>query len=333
MTASYLPFEEPIRRLEKQIEEIENNPAARGKDFLSVARLKADCDNLKREIFSKLSAWERVQLARHPERPQTSDYIDLILDDFLELHGDRHFRDDRAIITGLARLGGKPILLVGQQKGKSTREKIKCNFGCAHPEGYRKALQKMKLAEKFHIPVVSLIDTPGAYPGVGAEERGQAMSIAVNLRDMSRLQVPIVCVVIGEGGSGGALGVGVGDRLLVMEHAYYSVISPEGCAAILWKSGDNAPEAAEALKITSENLKQLGVADEIIPEALGGAHRDYRTAASNLKEAILRHLGELEGLSVKELLQQRYERLRKIGVFSEEVHEAMAAPGQAKSES
>jgi len=319
-----ISFEEPIRRLEKQIEAIENTPSARGKDLSTIERLKAACDNLKREIFSKLSPWERVQVARHPERPQTSDYIELMLDEFVELHGDRLFGDDRAIITGLARIGGKRILLVGQQKGKSTREKIACNFGCAHPEGYRKALLKMKLAEKFRIPVVTLIDTPGAYPGIGAEERGQAMSIAVNLQEMARLKVPIICVVIGEGGSGGALGIGVGDRLLIMEHAYYSVISPEGCAAILWKSGENAPQAAAALKMTASDLKELGIVDEVIPEPLGGAHRDYQQTASSVKEAILKHLGALEKISVGELLEQRYQRLRRIGAFSEGAAESIS---------
>lgn len=306
-----LDFEKPILELERRIAELSE---AKGRKNLKTLKiLKKDLENLKREVFGNLTAWEQVQVARHPDRPQTSDYIELMMDDFVELHGDRTFSDDRAMVTGLGRIDGRRIMLVGHQKGKTTREKVACYFGCAHPEGYRKALVKMQLAEKFHVPIVTFIDTPGAYPGIGAEERGQAQIIAKNLMEMAHLKTPIVCIVIGEGGSGGALGIGVGDKMAIMEHAYYSVISPEGCAAILWRSGEHAPEAAEALKLTAPDLIKLGVADDIIPEPLGGAHRDPKKAAQALKKQIVKYLKELCKLPVDELLEARYRRVRSIG--------------------
>jgi acetyl-CoA carboxylase carboxyl transferase subunit alpha len=306
-----LDFEKPILELENRIKTLESS--GKRQDLAAIKELKKDCERLKQEIFSDLSAWETVQVARHPDRPQTSDYIELMTEDFVELHGDRVFSDDRAIVTGFARLDGQKIALIGHQKGKTTKEKVSCYFGCAHPEGYRKALRIMRLATKFGIPVVTLIDTPGAYPGIGAEERGQAQIIAVNLMEMARLRTPTVNIVIGEGGSGGALGIGVGDRLAILQHAYYSVISPEGCAAILWKNGENAPEAAEALRLTAKSLLELGIADDVIPEPLGGAHRDPKKAAALVKKQILKYLSQLRKLSIEELLEKRYQKLRSIG--------------------
>ncbi|HUW58403.1 MAG TPA: acetyl-CoA carboxylase carboxyltransferase subunit alpha [Planctomycetota bacterium] len=320
-----LDFERPILELEARIQTLESG--GKRKDLAAIKALKKDCERLKQEIFSNLSAWETVQVARHPDRPQTSDYIELMTEDFVELHGDRTFSDDHAIVTGFARLGGEKIALIGHQKGKSTKEKVNCYFGCAHPEGYRKALRIMRLAEKFGAPVVTLIDTPGAYPGIGAEERGQAQIIAVNLMEMARLKTPIINVVIAEGGSGGALGIGVGDRLAILQHAYYSVISPEGCAAILWKSGENAAEAAEALRLTAQSLLELGIADDIIPEPLGGAHRDPRKTADSVKKQILKYLPKLMKLPVDKLLDKRYEKLRSVGqvLEGEEADRAVAA--------
>ncbi|HUU43777.1 MAG TPA: acetyl-CoA carboxylase carboxyltransferase subunit alpha [Planctomycetota bacterium] len=306
-----LEFERPIIELETRIQALESKGTR--KDLAIIKSLKKNLEELKEEIFSHLSAWETVQVARHPDRPQTSDYIELMTEDFVELHGDRFFSDDRAIVTGFCRMDGRKVALIGHQKGKSTKEKVSCYFGCAHPEGYRKALRIMNLAAKFGIPVVTLIDTPGAYPGIGAEERGQAQVIALNLMEMARLRTPIINVVIGEGGSGGALGIGVGDRLCILEHAYYSVISPEGCAAILWKTGEKAPEAAEALKVTAPFLVQLGIAEDIIPEPLGGAHRDPAAAAQGVKDHVLRYLDELAHLSIDEVLDARYAKLRRIG--------------------
>ena len=317
MSHQVLSFEQPIIELEKKIKEIEDNTDTKKRDLSTIIKLKQDCENLTREIFSKLTPWEKVLVARHPLRPQVTDYIEHFVADFYELHGDRKFHDDLAIVTGLGRIDGKTVMIIGQNKGKTTRQKVACFFGCAHPEGYRKALLKMKLAEKFNIPVITFIDTPGAYPGVGAEERGQAEAIAENLLEMSRLRVPVISIVIGEGGSGGALGIGVCDRLLIMEHAYYSVISPEGCAAILWKSGENASEAAAALKMTAKDLLELGIVDEIVQEPLGGAHRNYAEAAEYVKQALLANLAELKKLAPEDLLEQRYRRLRKIDFFKE----------------
>jgi acetyl-CoA carboxylase carboxyl transferase subunit alpha len=270
------------------------------------------------KIYSSLGSWDRVKLARHPLRPLTSDYIDLIFENFMELHGDRVFADDRAIVTGFATLGGRKVFLVGHRKGRTTEARMACNWGCAHPEGYRKALQKMKLAEKFNLPVITIINTPGAYPGIGAEERGQAGAIAKNILEMSRLRVPIISVVIGEGGSGGALGIGVCDILLMLEYSYYSVISPEGCAAILWKNGEMAPQAAEALKLTAKDLYKLKLVDEIVKEPLGGAHRDPPKMAFVLRDRILKHLKNLEKLGIDELLELRYKKYRQIGNLTPE---------------
>lgn len=314
-----LDFESPITELEKKIEELRTFAQSTEVDLSGqIDTLIARCNEKKRAIFSKLTAWQRVQLARHPQRPLASDYIQLMVQDFIELYGDRAFRDDPSIVTGLGIIGDQKVLVVGQRKGKDTTEKIACHFGSPHPEGYNKAMLKMRLAEKFGLPVVTLIDTPGAYPGVGAEERGQAFVIARNLMEMAALRVPVVCVVIGEGGSGGALGIGVGNRILMLEHAYYSVISPEGCAAILWKTSDFKEKAAEILKLTAEDLLHFGILDEILPEPLGGAHRDDQQMADTLKEAVLRHLRDLSKLSAEELVRDRYRKFQRMGVFEEE---------------
>ena len=314
----WLDFEKPLAELENQIIELQGLQEAKGIDYTpEIRQLQANLTQLTKKIYSHLTAWETVQVARHPQRPLFSDYLHLIAKDFCELHGDRTFGDDRAIMTGFARIGREKVMLIGHHKGRTTEEKVRCNFGLAHPEGYRKALAKMKLAEKFHLPIVCLIDTPGAYPGVGAEERGQAHAIAVNLRDMASLKTPIVCVVIGEGGSGGALGIGVGDRIAVMENAYYSVISPEGCAAILWNSGEQAPQAAEALKLTSKHLLDLGVADTIVPEPLGGAHRNHHEAAHNLELYLIKAIRDLKRTKLDNLLENRYRKIRAIGRLQE----------------
>jgi len=273
-------------------------------------------------VQDNLTMWQRIQLSRHVERAVTGDYIEALLTDVVELHGDRHFGDDRAIVTALATLGDQRLLLVAHQKGRTTKERIACNWGCAHPEGYRKALRCMQLAARFGLPILTLVNTPGAYPGIGAEERGQASAIAWNILEMSKLPVPIVTAVIGEGGSGGALGIGVCDRLLCLENSYYSVISPEGCASILWKDGSRAEEAAGALKLRSSMLLELGVADEILAEPMGGAHRDKRAIARTLGEAVSRHLNDLSALSTEELLAERAEKYRKIGPF-----QSAASPG------
>ncbi len=312
-----LPFEQPVLELEKQIVALE----ARGEDAPpeKIACLKQDRESLLANLYRDLSAWETVLVARHPARPQTSDYISLICRDFAELHGDRRFGDDPAMITGLARIGSQKVMLIGHQKGKNTQERMACHFGCAHPEGYRKAMLKMELAEKFNLPVVTFIDTPGAYPGIGSEQRGVAEAIAVNLRDMSRLKVPIVCVVIGEGGSGGALGIGVGDRIAMMEHAWYSVISPEGCAAILWKETNEKTKnaAADALALTARDNLRNRIIDGIIPEPLGGAHRNPRAAAENLQAWILEQIRDLRRFKPETLVKKRYERFRALGAVAE----------------
>ncbi len=310
-----LPFEQPIIKLERQVQELVALQEQKGIDYSQeITKLRENLVAVLKKTYENLTAWETVQVARHPGRPQTRDYIDMIIKDFEELHGDRRYGDDKAIITGTGRVGSQKILLVGHQKGRDTREKITCNFGCAHPEGYRKALLKMQFAAKFGLPVVTFIDTPGAYPGLGSEERGVAEAIAVNLREMSCLPTPIICIVIGEGASGGALGIGVGDRLAMMQYAWYSVISPEGCSGILWKDSANAPQAAEALKLTSAHLRQLGIIDDVIREPLGGAHRNPRAAADALERFIERTLRELKGLSVTQLLDQRYNKIRQYGV-------------------
>jgi acetyl-CoA carboxylase carboxyl transferase subunit alpha len=327
-----LPFEKEIYAMEELLAQLEAGANGQLGGGEEMRRVRRELANLKRKIYSDLQPWQTVLVSRHPERPQLLDYLDLIFDEFVELHGDRAIGDDRAVRTGFARLGDFRILLVGQQKGRSLKERTECFYGCAHPEGYRKALNKMRLAAKFRLPIVCLIDTPGAFPGIGAEERGQAQLIATNLLEMSRLPTPIICVVIGEGGSGGALGIGVGDRVSMLEHAYYSVISPEGCAGILWKEADDKtkPLAAEALKLTARDLFRLRVIDDIVPEPLGGAHRDHREMANILKAYLVRYLRDLRNLPVEELLEQRYQKFRKMGVFDEPAEEgpAPAANGQ-----
>lgn len=319
MNASGLDFEKPILELERKIEELKGLTETENIDLSSeIKQLTQRLQKLKREVFENLTAWQRVQIARHPQRPYTLDYVDLIMDDFVQLHGDRLFSDDRALICGMAKIDGQKAMVIGHQKGRDTKENLLRNFGCAHPEGYRKAIRTMRLADKFAVPIVIFIDTPGAYPGIGAEERGQAHSIAYNLREMTTIGVPIIILVIGEGGSGGALGIGVGDKVCILENAYYSVISPEGCAAILWRDRIKAPEAAEALKLTAKDLLDMGIVDEIIKEPLGGAHREPEACAKNVKAAIKKYMKELLPLPKKELLENRYKRFREIGVFKEE---------------
>lgn len=319
MNAGGLDFEKPIIELEQKIEELRRLTEVEKIDLFSeIRQLTQRLERLQKEIFANLTPWQKVQVARHPQRPYTLDYINLMMKEFVQLHGDRLFADDKSIVCGLARIGSHKIMVIGHQKGRDTKENLLRNFGCAHPEGYRKALRAMRLAEKFSLPVVVFIDTPGAYPGVGAEERGQAHSIAYNLREMPAIGVPIIVFVIGEGGSGGALGIGIGDRVCILEHAYYSVISPEGCAAILWRDRTKAPQAAQALKLMAQDLKALDIVDEIIQEPLGGAHRNPAVCAGNIKAAIERYLQELLSLPKEELLERRYARFRKIGMFSED---------------
>lgn len=331
---SRLPFEKDIAEMEDLLARLENGADPSLGVSEEVRRIRRELMNLLRKKYSDLSAWETVQVARHRDRPQTLDYVELIFEDFVELHGDRAIGDDRALRTGFARLADFRVMLIGHQKGHSLKENNECLYGCAHPEGYRKALNKMRLAAKFHLPVICLIDTPGAYPGIGAEERGQAQLIATNLLEMSRLPTPIICVVIGEGGSGGALGIGVGDRIAMLEHAYYSVISPEGCAGILWKTAteETKPLAAAALKLTARDLFQLRVIDDIIREPLGGAHREPREMANTLKAYLLRYLRELRNIPIPELLEQRYRKYRRIGVFEElTAPQPVAASGAAQA--
>ncbi len=312
-----LAFEQPIYELEQELESLSEEESGNGQTA-KVRDLKNRIADLTRDVYSNLSPWETVQVARHQNRPYTRDYLSLVFDEFVELHGDRKFGDDRAILTGFAKLDDQKVMVIGHQKGRTVKERTECYFGCAHPEGYRKAMQKMRLAAKFNLPVICFIDTPGAYPGIGAEERGQAWVIAENMYEMSRLETPIICIVIGEGGSGGALGIGVGDRVAMLEHSYYSVISPEGCAGILWKSAEHAPKAADALKFTSKYLPGLGVVDDIIPEPLGGAHRDHQQMAIQLKQYLLEHLKQLQQESTEDLLAKRYEKFRAMGKFLEE---------------
>ncbi len=315
----FLNFEQPIAELEAKIEELSNVGFDNEINISEeISTLQGKSRKLTNSIFSSLSAWQISQLSRHPLRPYSLDYLEAIFDDFHELHGDRAFADDAAIIGGLARLDGRAVMVIGHQKGRDTKEKIRRNFGMPRPEGYRKALRLMTMAERFGLPVITLIDTPGAYPGIDAEERGQSEAIAKNLFEMSRLRVPIVCTVIGEGGSGGALAIGVGDRVLMLQYSTYSVISPEGCASILWKNADKAELAAEAMNITSERLKELELIDDIIQEPLGAAHRDIQLTAENLKAALLKSLRVLDKLSVDEMLEKRYNRLINYGVYTEE---------------
>ncbi len=318
MDLKFLDFEQPIAELEAKIQELRNVEFDNHINISdAIKQLEEKSQALTESIFSELSEWQIAQLSRHPGRPYTLDYVRYLFTEFHELHGDRAFADDPAIVCGLARLEGEPIVLIGHQKGRDTKEKIYRNFGMPRPEGYRKALRVMKLAERFNLPIVCLIDTPGAYPGIGAEERGQSEAIARNLFAMATLKVPVLCVVIGEGGSGGALAIGVGDRLIMMEYSTYSVISPEGCASILWKSADKAQLAAEAMAITSDRIREQGLLDEVVREPIGGSHRDFKTTASHLKEALVRHLRELKQLDVACLLEKRYQRLMSFGVYTE----------------
>ncbi len=313
-----LPFEKPIVELEEKIAEMREYARASGLDLeTDITRLEKKAAQLRKEIYANLNRWQRVQLARHPQRPYSLDYIARLCPYFEELHGDRRFADDKAMVAGLARLEEFTVVIVAQQKGRDTKENLYRNFGMSHPEGYRKALRVMELAAKFDKPIITLIDTPGAYPGIGAEERGQAEAIAYNLYRMARLPVPIINVIIGEGASGGALGIGVGDRILMLENAWYSVISPEGCAAILWRDAAFAPKAAEAMKVTAPDLLNLGIIDEIIKEPEGGAHRDHDAAAQFVKKAILKHLRQLIKIPTKKLLEQRMEKFSKMGAWVE----------------
>jgi acetyl-CoA carboxylase carboxyl transferase subunit alpha len=327
-SGGYLDFERKVAELEQQAEELRKLSMKKGIDYsVEIRRIEKDRIAELRRVYSNLTAWQTVQVARHPQRPILSDYLDLMVKDFRELHGDRCFGDDRAVVTGIGHIARNKVLIVGQNKGKTVKEKITCNFGCSNPEGYRKALAKMKFAEKFGLPVVTLIDTPGAYPGVGAEERGQAQAIAVNLTEMSRLKVPIICICIGEGGSGGALGIAVGDRLAMLEFAYYSVISPEGCAAILWRDGSQAPDAAQALKLTSKDLHKLGLVDAIIPEPVGGAHRNVHDTVYNVESYIAQTLAELKRTRIEDLRESRYRKWRSIGTESAVRSPRKSSPG------
>ncbi|MCX6913353.1 MAG: acetyl-CoA carboxylase carboxyltransferase subunit alpha [Verrucomicrobia bacterium] len=315
-----LDFEKPIVELQSKLAELKKHPETHSLDISveeEVSLIEKKLEETKRQIFANLSAWDRIKIARHPKRPFTMDYLELAFTGFSELHGDRLFAEDRALVGGFASLGGHKVMVIGTQKGRDTKENILRNFGSAHPEGYRKALRLMKLADKFRLPIIVLIDTAGAYPGIGAEERHIAEAIAVNLREMMLLEVPIIAVVIGEGGSGGALGLGVANRVLILENSYYSVISPEGCAAILWKDRTAASTAAEALKITAAHLLELGLVDDVVPEPLGGAHTDREAAARILQEYLLKHLEQIQALPTADRLKQRYAKFRAFGHFSE----------------
>lgn len=316
-----LPFEKPIFELEARLGELEALPDPTPGNRDAIRNIRVEITRMRREIFMGLDAAETVLVARHPDRPQVLDYIELIFDEFVELHGDRAYRDDRSIKTGFAKLGEEKVLFVGQHKGRNLDERTEYNYGMAHPEGYRKALSKMEIAARYGLPIVCFIDTPGAFPGIGAEERGQAYQIALNLREMARLNTPIVVVVIGEGGSGGALGIGIGDHIAVMQFAYYSVISPEGCAGILWKHARHKDKAARALRFTSSDLLEFGVIDEVIPEPLGGAHRDHRAAATVLKGSLVAAIRELKLIPRDQLVDRRYDKFRRMGVFEETIKE------------
>jgi acetyl-CoA carboxylase carboxyl transferase subunit alpha len=316
-TQFYLEFEKPVMELEKKIQEL----TAFSSDTVDlkgeVAKLEKKVEKMREEIFSGLSRWQTVQVARHPNRPFTLDYLNLIFTDFIELHGDRNFGDDHAIVAGLAKLDGEAVMVIGHQKGRDTKEKVFRNFGMPNPEGYRKALRLMEMAERFNLPIITFVDTPGAFPGIGAEERGQAEAIARNLREMSRLTVPIIVVITGEGGSGGALAIAVGDRVLMLEFSVYAVISSEGCAAILWSDGTKGAQAAEALKLTAADIKELDVSDEILKEPMGGAHRDPKAMAKTLHEALSRNLKELKAIPPERLVEERYQKFRKMSRFVE----------------
>jgi acetyl-CoA carboxylase carboxyl transferase subunit alpha len=309
----YLPFEDEVAKIDRQIDKLRSVDSLQGVHASEIRQLQIQQTELLQRIYDNLSPWQTVQVARHPRRPLLNDYLNLMFKDICTIYGDRCFGDDKAIVTALAQIGRHRVMVVGQNKGREIKEKVACSFGCPNPEGYRKALLKMKLAEKYGLPIITLIDTPGAYPGIGAEERGQAQAIAVNLMEMSRLRVPIICIVIGEGGSGGALGIGVGDKLAMLQYAYYSVISPEGCAAILWHDGTQAPRAADALKLTAKELVKLGVIDAVIPEPLGGAHRNVHDTVYNVEQYIQRTLAQLKRKKIDDLLDTRYRKLRSIG--------------------
>ncbi len=314
----WLEFEKPVLELEQKIAELREHSREHGVGAeQQIAELEQKAEGMRREIYANLTRYQRVQIARHPKRPYSLDYIAACFTGFEELHGDRHFADDPAIVGGMAWLDGRPVMVIGQQKGRDTKENLLRRFGMPNPEGYRKALRLMQLADRFHVPIVTLVDTPGAYPGLGAEERGQAEAIAVNLREMATFEVPIVTVVIGEGGSGGALAIAVSDRVLMFEHSVYSVISPEGCASILWRDGKQGAKAAEALRLAAPDLMSLGIVDGVLPEPVGGAHRDHTAAAATLKAALLQNLDALAGVSGKDLVAQRAARFRKLGVFHE----------------
>ncbi len=316
MSNNYLDFEKPIIDLEAKIEELSQRASHDGHDFSDeIRRLRKKLGHLQKSTYANLTPWQETLLARHARRPYTLDYIALLMDEFYELHGDRLFGDNLALVGGLARFQGTSVVVMGHQKGRSTRENIERNFGMPGPEGYRKALRLMKMAEKFGVPVITFIDTPGAHPGLGAEERGQGEAIARNLHDMSRLRVPIIVVVSGEGGSGGALAIGVGDRVLVLEHSVYSVISPESCSSILWRETSRAEEAAKALKITARDMLGMGVADRIVPEPLGGAHRNHKEAAENLRRVLVEALAELKVIPAEELVEKRFQRLRSLASY------------------
>ncbi|MFM1747338.1 MAG: hypothetical protein RLZZ188_1004 [Verrucomicrobiota bacterium] len=317
-SAYVLEFEKPLRDLSRQLDELRQRSIETNVDLAAEVRgMELKIEATRKEIYSSLTPWQKVQIARHPRRPYALDYIGAICEGFQEFHGDRQFRDDRAIIGGTAFLDGEAVMIVAQQKGRDPKERIARNFGMPQPEGYRKALRLMRLAEKFHLPVITFIDTPGAFPGIESEARHVSEAIAVNLREMAMLRTPTVSVVVGEGGSGGALGIGVTDRVLILENSYYSVISPEGCAAILWKDGAAAPKAAEALKLSADHLEKLGVVDEVVPEPSGGAHNDAAQAAGALKYALLKHLNDLRAMETDRLLAARHERFRHLGVFEE----------------
>ena len=319
MDLKFLDFEQPIAELEAKIKELRNVQFDNNINISDALKQLEDRSlALTKSIFADLTDWQISQVSRHPGRPYTLDYVEHLFTEFHELHGDRTFADDPAIVCGLARLDNQPVMIIGHQKGRDTKEKIYRNFGMPRPEGYRKALRMMKMAERFGLPIICLIDTPGAYPGIGAEERGQSEAIARNLFEMAKLRTPIICTIIGEGGSGGALAIGVGDRLIMLEYSTYSVISPEGCAAILWKSPDKVQLAAEAMGITSDRIREQGFLDEVVREPLGGGPRDFKLIASNLKEALLRHLAELKQQSLDELLENRYQRIMDFGVFTED---------------
>lgn len=317
-TENYIDIEQPIVELQEKINELRKLSENSEMDITEeMERLEKKSKQLVKEIFSKLTPWQTAKLARHPLRPYSIDYFELIFDDFHELHGDRVYADDKAIIGGIAKLEGRPVMVIGQQKGRSTKEKVYRNFGMPRPEGYRKAKRLMQLAERFNLPIITLIDTQGAYPGVGAEERGQSEAIAANLFTMATLKVPILCTVIGEGGSGGALAIGVGDNVAMLQYSVYSVISPEGCASILWRSAERAEDAADAMSITSDRLKELGLVDDIIEEPMGGAHRDYQETARRIKSHLLEKLAELNEMDSTALTERRYQRIRDYGFFEE----------------